>query len=189
VRNTARSTFKGIHVGQSAKPFCSSDKLHPLSAAWAKRWRGLEIVSVFVAHKRNSVFEPLAKWDRYITGELLRGYWEIADGLIFGNRRSAASRERSIHTHRFFTRFARECPRSSTCIDQNSCRFADTYCGEAAKRFWGYPPRHRPKFKNDRRPLTQRLRSNNKIIEAAKSVASNKQINASNKKIAQRKLI
>jgi hypothetical protein len=53
----------------------------------------------------------------------------------------------------------------------------------------GTPPRHRPKFKNDRRPLTQRLRSNNKIIEAAKSVASNKQINASNKKIAQRKLI
>jgi hypothetical protein len=46
----------------------------------------------------------------------------------------------------------------------------------------GVPPRHRPKFKNDRRPLTQRLRSNNKIIEAAKSVASNKQINASNKK-------
>jgi hypothetical protein len=34
----------------------------------------------------NSVFEPLAKWDRYITGELLRGYREIAEGLIFGNR-------------------------------------------------------------------------------------------------------
>jgi hypothetical protein len=39
---------------------------------------------VFVAHNRNSVFEPLAKWDRYITEELLRGYREIAEGLVFG---------------------------------------------------------------------------------------------------------
>jgi hypothetical protein len=82
----------------------------------AKRWRGLEIASVFVAHKRNSIFEPLAKWDRYITGELLRGYREIAEGLIFGNRRSSRdAREailtqgnfhkicggESIHTHQF----------------------------------------------------------------------------------------
>src|SRR5207245_4670895 len=75
-------------VRQSREPFCSSDKFHPLSAAWAKRWRRRGIVSVFVAHKRNSVFEPLAKWDWYITGELLRGYREIAERLIFGNRRS-----------------------------------------------------------------------------------------------------
>jgi hypothetical protein len=88
VRNTAHSTFKDMQVRQSREPFCSSDKFHPLSAAWAKRWRRRGIVSVFVAHKRNSVFEPLAKWDRYITGELLRGYWEIAERLIFGNRRS-----------------------------------------------------------------------------------------------------
>ena len=77
-----------MQVRQSREPFCSSDKFHPLSAAWAKRWRRRGIVSVFVAHKRNSVFEPLAKWDWYITGELLRGYGEIAERLIFGNRRS-----------------------------------------------------------------------------------------------------
>jgi hypothetical protein len=88
VRNTAHSTFKDMQVRQSREPFCSSDKFHPLSAAWAKRWRRRGIVSVFVAHKRNSVFEPLAKWDWYITWELLRGYREIAERLIFGNRRS-----------------------------------------------------------------------------------------------------
>ena len=83
--NTARSTFKGIHVGQSAKPFCSSDKLHPLSAAWAKRWRGLEIVSGFVAHKRNSVFEPLAVEPQ----QVVLGKTEAADrcfGLQTGMR-------------------------------------------------------------------------------------------------------
>jgi hypothetical protein len=89
MRNAARSTFKDMKVGQSAEPCCSSDEFHPLSAAWTKRWRRLAIVSVFVAHKRNSVFEPLAKWDRYIAGELLRGYGEMAERLIFGNRRPA----------------------------------------------------------------------------------------------------
>jgi len=114
VRNTARSTFKGIHVGVVRRTVLFVGQVS--SAAWAKRWRGLEIASVFVAHKRNSIFEPLDKWDGYITGELLRGYREIAEGLIFGNPRSSRdAREailtqgnfhkicggESIHTHQF----------------------------------------------------------------------------------------
>jgi hypothetical protein len=60
MRNITRSTFKAMQVGQSAKPFCSSDEFHPLSAAWAKRRRGRGIVSLFVEHKhkRNSVLGP-----------------------------------------------------------------------------------------------------------------------------------
>jgi hypothetical protein len=49
-----------------------------LSAAWARRWWGLEIINVFVAHKRN--LGSVHYW------ELLTGYWEMAEALIFGNR-------------------------------------------------------------------------------------------------------
>jgi hypothetical protein len=54
----------------------------------------------------------------------------------------------------------RERPRSSICIDQILNRFVDTYCGEAARRFWPPGVAIAQKFKNARRALTQRLRSN-----------------------------
>jgi len=56
--DVARSTFKGIKLGQAIEPWRSSKEPHGLSAPGATRRRGRRIGGAFVAHEPNSILEP-----------------------------------------------------------------------------------------------------------------------------------
>lgn len=109
MRNAAGATVKGVQVGQSAEACRYADQSHALSAAWAtrRRWRG--IVVAFVAHDANSVLSRAGlgsdvcvavsdRVPRFVHRQNACSkngrdaqigsthYWEMAEGLIFGNR-------------------------------------------------------------------------------------------------------
>jgi hypothetical protein len=64
---------------------------------------------------------------------------KFAQGSCAVARQGGALRCAEFCKNNIFNSASRWGPFAKVCIDQTECRFAQTYCGEAAKQFWGYP--------------------------------------------------